>query len=145
MNFPEIAKCEDFWTALDFVPWENETASGFYRRVIIVKDGLLGEVARYMADDYIVLEYKESDIERLKAAVKPESELMTQRWLFVQPKGENSHSQKHFWFGFRGRAHFYRHTFRSEPEKEIADLVYIINKAAEIGGRGSEQNSDPII
>jgi len=140
-----MAKCGDFWAALDFVPWENETASGFYRRVIIVKDGLLGEVARYMVDDYIVLDYKESDIERLKAQAKPESELMTQRWLFVQPEGENSHSEKHFWFGFRGGARFYRHTFKSEPAEAIADLDYIINKAAEIGDRGSEQNSDPII
>lgn len=145
MNFTDNTEALDFLSSLEFVPWENGSASGFYRRVIIVKDGLLGEVARYMADDYIVLDYQESDVERLKAEVKPESDLMTQRWLFVQNEGTNSHSAKHFWFGFCGGAHFYRHTISSEANKDIADLVYILDKAAEIGDHGAKQSNTPII
>lgn len=145
MNFPVSAEAEDFLTSLEFVPWEDETASGFYRRVIIVKDGLLGEVARYMADDYIIFNYRDSDIQRLKQSVKPEADLMTQRWLFVQQQGENSHSEKHFWFGFRGGAHFYRYSAASDAHKDIADLAYIVNKAAEIGDHGTQQHCAPII
>lgn len=145
LNFPQLAKAAAFLQTLDFKPWKNGTASGFYRRVIIVKDGLLGEVARYMADDYVVTEYESSDIERLKSGAKPESELMSQRWMFVQSDGANLCSSKHFWFGFRGGAHFYRYTLKSEAQKEIADLAYIVNKAAEIGDHGSEQKDNPII
>ena len=128
-DFSRLAAAENIWLASDFKPWQNGTAFGLYRRVVIVKDGLLGEVARYLADDYIVLKYDESDISRLMRAAKPESELMTQRWLFLQESGENIFTRRSFWFGFKGGAEFYSYSLQSEARAEFADLAHLVNAA----------------
>ena len=127
VDFSRLAKAETVWSDLDYVPWRNGSASGFYHRVTVVKDGLLGEVARYLADDYIVLKYEQDDIERLKKAAKPEPELMTQRWLFVQNEGKNVFSRYSFWCGLKGGAEFYRYTPGTEVIKEFKDLAYIVD------------------
>ena len=127
VDFSRLAKAENVWSDLDFMPWENGSASGFYHRETVVKDGLLGEVARYLADDYIVLKYEQDDVERLKNAAKREPELMTQRWLFVQDEGSNCFSRHSFWLGFKGGAEFYRYTPDTEAVKEFKDLAYIVN------------------
>ena len=127
VDFSRLAKAETVWSDLDFTPWESGSASGFYHRETVVKDGLLGEVARYLADDYIVLKYEPDDIARLKKAAKPEPELMTQRWLFVQNEGRNVFSRHSFWLGFKGGAEFYRYTPDTEAAKEFKDLAYIVN------------------
>ncbi len=127
VDFSRFAKAENVWSDLDFTPWESGSASGFYHRETVVKDGLLGEVARYLADDYIVLKYEQEDVERLKNAAKPEPELMTQRWLFVQDEGSNVFSRRSFWFGFKGGAEFYNYTPGTAAVKEFKDLVYIVS------------------
>ncbi|MDO4952584.1 MAG: hypothetical protein Q4E34_02005 [Synergistaceae bacterium] len=129
MDFSRLAENEEIWSSLDFVPWEDGSARGFYRRVTIVKDGLLGEVARYLADDYVVLKYESDDVRRLEHEAKPEHELMTQRWLFVQNNGKNSSRRRTFWLGLKGGAEFYTYTLGTEAEKEICDLAYIVNAA----------------
>lgn len=138
VDFSRLAEAEGIWSDLDFIPWENGSASGFYRRVTIVKDGLLGEVARYLADDYVVLKYEPDDVKRLEHAAKPEHELMTQRWLFVQDEGRNISRRRTFWFGLRGGAEFYTYTPGTEAAEEINDLAYIVNAAD--GSKAREEN-----
>ena len=53
-DFSFLAAASDIWEEWRFEPWRSGTAEGLYRRVSMVKSGLLGEVARYYADDYII-------------------------------------------------------------------------------------------
>ena len=65
-DFSFLAAASDIWEEWRFEPWRSGTAEGLYRRVSMVKSGLLGEVARYYADDYIIWKYEESDADRLR-------------------------------------------------------------------------------
>ena len=53
-DFSFLASASEIWEEWRFEPWKSGTAEGLYRRVSMVKSGLLGEVARYYADDYII-------------------------------------------------------------------------------------------
>ena len=46
---------EDFLKDYGFVPWSAGGMQGWYRQTAFVKDCLAGEIARYYADDYIVI------------------------------------------------------------------------------------------
>ena len=52
-DFSFLAEASDIWGEWRFEPWSSGSASGLYRRVSMVKSGLMGEVARYYADDYL--------------------------------------------------------------------------------------------
>lgn len=54
-----------YWDDWRFEPWQSGSASGVYRRVDFIKAGLLGEVGRYKADDYIIWKYEDGDVEHL--------------------------------------------------------------------------------
>ena len=92
-DFSFLAAASDIWEEWRFEPWRSGTAEGLYRRVSMVKSGLLGEVARYYADDYIIWKYEESDADRLRKEAKSESDLLLQRFLRSQS------DVAHKWFG----------------------------------------------
>ena len=60
-DFSFLAEASDIWGEWRFEPWSSGSASGLYRRVSMVKSGLMGEVARYYADDYLVWRYDAED------------------------------------------------------------------------------------
>ena len=49
---------EDFLKGYGFVPWSAGGMQGWYRQTAFVKDCLAGEIARYYADDYIVIRHE---------------------------------------------------------------------------------------
>jgi hypothetical protein len=77
-----LGKIEDYWEEIGFEPWANFGLTGVYRRVTFKKGALLGEVARYYADDYIIWGHggKESVAEIFREW-KGEADVMTHRIL----------------------------------------------------------------
>ncbi|HEO71263.1 MAG TPA: hypothetical protein ENN80_08365, partial [Candidatus Hydrogenedentes bacterium] len=54
VDFSALGGPGAFWETWGFGPWAQGAMVGVARRATIRKDALLGEVARYYADDYIV-------------------------------------------------------------------------------------------
>lgn len=126
-----LGKAVEIWREWRFEPWKNQTAEGLYRRVSLVKSGLLGEVARYYADDYIVWKYLPGDMERIRKTAKGETDLMVQRYVFLQPEGENSMKKSSLMLGLRGFLEIHAYTLGSEAKSDdIKDIAYLSNAAA---------------
>ena len=129
VDISHISGYREMWQEWRFEPWKNGSAEGLYRRVSLIKAGLIGEVARYYVDDYIIWKYEEGDVERIRRDAKPQPELMTQRFVFLQETGDNSFRRSSFWLGFKGFLDIYRYSLGSEPFKDIRDIAYLVNIA----------------
>lgn len=95
----------------------------------MIKSGFLGEVARYYADDYILWKYLPRDPERIFKAAKSETDLLVQRYIFLQKDGTSSAKKKSFLFGFRGFVEIHMYTLGDRPDKEIKDIAFLSNAA----------------
>lgn len=95
----------------------------------MVKSGLIGEVARYFADDYIVWKYREGDPQRILETARPQSDLMVQRYVFLQNEGRTSMKKSSFMLGFRGFIEIYRYTLGDEAYEGIRDIAFLCNTA----------------
>lgn len=136
-DFSFLAAASDIWEKWRFEPWQNGSAEGLYRRVSMVKSGLLGEVARYHADDYIIWKYEESDAERFKKGVKSENDLLLQRFVFLRESGSYYMKKSSLLFGFRGFVELHFFTPGDALPKAIQDTAYLVNAAArKTAGRG---------
>ena len=146
-----LRDAQEYWDEWRFLPWSDGTASGLYRRVDFIKAGLIGEIARYQADDYIVWTYEEEDLDRLFRDAKPEKNLMVQRYVFVRPEGITTFKNKAFTMGVNGFVEIYQDAplsrgvkpatlggrllnwgvslFKRSPSKQIADLCHLIDAA----------------
>ena len=117
------------WDEWRFTPWSSGSAEGLYRRVSLVKSGLLGEVARYYSDDYIIWKYLPEDINRLRLEAVPEEDLMLRRFVFLQTEGEAYYKKSSLMLGLRGFAESHTYTLGTKPRKDIEDLAYLANMA----------------
>ena len=108
-DFSFLASASEIWEEWRFEPWKSGTAEGLYRRVSMVKSGLLGEVARYYADDYIIWKHEANDVERLRREAKSESDLLLQRFVFLRENEAYHMKKSSLMFGFRGfvELHFF--------------------------------------
>ncbi len=103
-----LAARPDFWQHWGFEPWQSGPLKGMFRKQQFVKDGFLGTIAEYGAWDYIIWEAGTSgDRQKLWETVRPVSEIMTQRFLFVLPDPWPGRRIKSFWLGFRGYLEFF--------------------------------------
>jgi len=91
----------------------------------MVKSSFIGEIARYYADDYIIWKYLPGDVERIRRRAKPKSDLMVQRYVFLQNEGNGSFKKASFMFGLRGIIEIYRYTLGEEPPAGIADIAHL--------------------
>ncbi len=124
----------ELWEYWGFEPWNSDGMKGVYRRVTFVKSGLLGEVCRYYADDYIIWSHNgRGDRQRILQTCKPSPELMTQRYLFVEGTDTGEKCViKSFWLGFRGYAEVHTFAPGGKIEKRIKDLAPLVDTALEI-------------
>lgn len=133
MSYLYMAKM--YWDEWRFERWDNGSASGLYRQADFIKAGIIGEVGRYTADDYVIWKYDESDINRLLSEARPKSGLMLSRFVFVRPAGATFSRTKSFMLGFRGYAEAYVYTPNRKPvgflernrQKRVKDLAYLID------------------
>ena len=128
-DFSFLAAASDIWEEWRFEPWRSGTAEGLYRRVSMVKSGLLGEVARYYADDYIIWKYEESDADRLRKEAKSESDLLLQRFLFLRGGGSYRMKKSSLMFGFRGFVELHFFTPGDDIPKAVQDTAFLVNAA----------------
>ena len=128
-DFSFLAAASDIWEEWRFEPWRSGTAEGLYRRVSMVKSGLLGEVARYYADDYIIWKYEESDADRLRKEAKSESDLLLQRFLFLRGGGGYRMKKSSLMFGFRGFVEQHFFTPGDDIPKAVQDTAFLVNAA----------------
>lgn len=131
MALPDLARASDLWEYWGFAPWSADGMAGVYRRVTFVKNALLGEVCRYYADDYILWRHNgESDKERVLRNARPQPDLMTQRYLFVEERSSNRQRRgRSFLFGFRGYAEVFSFTPGVGCDGRIKDLGPLVERA----------------
>lgn len=134
-DFSFLSEASDIWGEWRFEPWEDAGASGLYRRVSMVKSGLLGEVARYYADDYIVWKYGEDDPERLRRAAKSENDLLVQRFVFLQYGGAYRMKKFSLMFGLRGFVELHFLTPGEAVPKAVEDVAFLMGAALRKLGR----------
>lgn len=118
-----------YWNEWRFLPWQDGGAAGLYRRAEFIKAGIIGEVARYSADDYVIWKYEEEDVERIFKKTRPQKGLMMQRFVFVRPEGKTESRTRSFMFGFSGFLEVFRYTPLTPGLKRIKDLTPLIDAA----------------
>ena len=128
-DFSYLSNAKDIWEEWRFEPWENGSAEGLKRRVSLIKSGFIGEIARYYVDDYIVWKHMPGDAQRIFATAVPETDLMTQRYLFLSSKDKYLTKKKSFLLGLRGFIEIHIYKPGNDSPKTIEDLVYLVNKA----------------
>lgn len=128
-DFSFLASASEIWEEWRFEPWKSGTAEGLYRRVSMVKSGLLGEVARYYADDYIIWKHEANDVERLRREAKPESDLLLQRFVFLRENEAYHMKKSSLMFGFRGFVELHFFTPGDDIPKAIQDTAFLVNAA----------------
>lgn len=120
-----LGKIDEYWEELGFKPWASLGLAGVYRRVTFRKGALLGEVARYYADDYIVWTHRgEESAGRIFREWKGEPEVMAHRILLLGEETWQKHRQKTFLWGFRGWVEIYSFRVGDKPHKRFADLAH---------------------
>ena len=129
-DFSFLREASDIWGEWRFEPWSSGSASGLYRRVSRVKSGLMGEVARYYADDYLVWRYDgETDPERLRREAKSESDLLVQRFVFLRGGGEYSMKKSSLLFGLRGFVELHFLPVFGDIPKAVEDVGFLVRAA----------------
>ena len=128
-DFSFLASASEIWEEWRFEPWKSGTAEGLYRRVSMVKSGLLGEVARYYADDYIIWKHEANDVERLRREAKYESDLLLQRFVFLRENEAYHMKKSSLMFGFRGFVELHFFTPGDDIPKAIQDTAFLVNAA----------------
>ncbi len=118
-----------FWERWGFEPWRAQGMEGLRRRLVFRKDSLLGEVARYYADDHIVLKHGGArDREAVVRGWPACADVMVQRFVFVDRERPRA-VRRSYWLGFRGYLEVYGHTPDEPGDKHARDLTALIDKA----------------
>ena len=142
VDFSYLAKASDIWSEWRFEPWKSGTAEGLYRRVSMIKSSLMGEVARYYADDYLVWKYDGTDdAKRLQREAKPESDLLVQRYVFLCEDGEYRMKKSSLLFGLRGFVELHFLPVYGEIPKAVEDAGFLVQAAMRTLGAFQKQHS----
>ncbi len=134
IDISDLELASDLWEYWGFSSWNAHGMKGVYRRVTFVKNALLGEVCRYYADDYVIWSHNgRADRDRILETCRPQSDLMTQRYLFVDANesGEKGRIRSFLW-GLRGYAEVHSFTPGGRYDKRIKDLAPLVDKALEL-------------
>ena len=134
VDISDLEKVSDLWEYWGFSSWNRDGLRGVYRRVTFVKSALLGEVCRYYADDYILWNHGgREDRKRILKICRPQPDLMTQRYLFVDAQeSQEKGVVKSFSLGFRGFVEVHSFTPGGRFDKRVKDLAPLVEKALEL-------------
>jgi len=133
MNDLSILAGADAWRHWGFEPWTHDDMAGVRRRVTFTKRGLLGEVARYYGDDYIVWTHGgETDCRRVYETWRPLPDVMLHRFVFVVEQATRPVRKRSYLFGLRGYLEVYQYAFDTESPRRIRDLTPLVNQARKL-------------
>lgn len=132
VDYACLGQVGDYWDEIGFNLWEGNGLRGVYRRVTFRKGAMLGEVARYYADDYIIWSHRgEEDVKAIFRDWKGEEDVMTHRILLLGEETWEKHRQKTFFWGYRGWVEVYAFRIGDEPHKRFRDLAHWAAKGLE--------------
>lgn len=135
-----LKRVDLFWNELGFEPWSWNGLEGVHRHMIFRKGGLMGQVAQYFAEDYIVWTHKgEADQLRLLQEWAPEKEVMSHRFLLVEEVMTHPYRSRGFMFGIRGWVEVQRLRPGDRAHRKFKDLAYILEKALDFGHKFKTQ------
>ncbi|MDT8901191.1 hypothetical protein [Anaeroselena agilis] len=112
------------------------------RRVTFRKGSLLGEVARYYADDYIVWPLPAPGGDKtILEKWRPADEVMSHRVLLLDGRASGKPHKKYFLLGFRGWVEVLSYRLGDPDVDGFHDLIFLVNKAREyvLKAEGGEQ------
>jgi len=139
-----LEKIGDYWEEIGFAKWKGLGLSGVYRRVTVRKGSLLGEVARYYADDYIIWEHMgDESVRRIFREWKGEPEVMVHRILLLDDETWKKNRQKSFRWGFRGWVDVFAFSVGDEPLKRFADLAHWASMGMAYSSKRKDVASQP--
>jgi hypothetical protein len=125
-----------FWQEVGFEPWSWNGYEGMRRRVTFRKGSLLGEVARYYADDYIVWHRQTPGGEKtILENWRPADEVMSHRFLLLDSRATGKPHKKYYLLGFRGWLEVLAYRLGDPEVDSFRDLIFLVNKAWEYAER----------
>ncbi|MCD8174429.1 MAG: hypothetical protein LUD41_00530 [Phascolarctobacterium sp.] len=108
-----------------FEPWQYGDMQGWHRHIDFIKDCIVGEIARYSADDFIVTKHSGIDSANfLKKNWHPKENVMKHRFLFLDSDFSELDT-KSYWLGLKGWLEIL-HYREGDKEKRFADLIYFV-------------------
>ena len=126
----------DFWNECSFEPWQWRQFEGVHRRITFRKGSLLGEVASYFVDDYIVWQYdghtQLSAVEALLAHWRPVEDVMSHRFLVLGDHSGSRPVRRHFWLGIRGWMEILPYCFGGTAHDKFKDLAYLADYGKQV-------------
>jgi hypothetical protein len=128
-DMSQLAEIMPFWEELGFEPWSWNDLAGVKRRITFRKGSLLGEVASYYADDYIVWEHQlPEDAKVILENWQPATDVMAHRFLLLSAQSAAKPMTKAFWFGFKGWVDVLPYCLGDSEVKKFNDLIFLVNK-----------------
>ena len=132
-----LKEMKEFWEYAGFSFWQNNGMAGVYRRVTFVKDGMLGKVAEFYSDDYILWTHRESvDEEMIMKHWKAEADVMKHRFLLLSAESGRTPRSKSIWLGFGGFVEVMRYRIGAPVPAKFKDLVFLVDKGLEYAEKG---------
>ena len=135
-----LGRAGAWWGRWGFEPWEWEGIAGVRRRVTFSKGALVGEIARYYADDYIVWTHAgEVDRQRVFTLWRPATDVMLHRFVFVVEDRPRPPRKRSFCLGLRGYLEIHQYRLNGERPRRLRDLAPLIDRSWRIvRGDGEE-------
>ncbi len=129
-EFGELARADAYWESRGFVPWRRGGMAGVHRRMTVRKASMLGEVARYYTDDYIVWQHNgKPDQEAVFRMWRALPEVMMQRVVFLMRDAAAGGRSRAFLLGFRGYLEMYEYGADGRAHRGMIDLAGLIDEA----------------
>ncbi|HUW60613.1 MAG TPA: hypothetical protein VMZ06_06370 [Candidatus Bathyarchaeia archaeon] len=130
-EFEVLDRAHPFWESRGFSAWSAGSLGGVYRRMTIRKSSILGEIASYYTDDYILWRHNgEADRDRVLRTWRPAPDLMVQRVVFLENTSiVPRRKTRSFLLGLRGFIEVYCYSAGGRPQRGIEDLATLIDQA----------------
>ena len=136
-DFLTLKDMKPYWEYVGFSYWQAHGMEGVYRRSTFVKDGLLGKVAEFHSDDYIIWTHRGMpDEEMILKEWKAETDVMKHRFLLLSAESGRSPRTKSLWFGFGGYVEVMRYRIGVPVPAKFKDLVFLVDKGLEYAAKG---------
>ena len=128
---------QPYWEYVGFSFWRAHGMEGVYRRATFVKDGLLGKVAEFHSDDYIIWTHRgEVDEAKILKEWKAETDVMKHRFLLLSAESGKSPRSKSLWLGLGGFVEVMRYRVGDPAPAKFKDLVFLVDKGLEYAAKG---------
>jgi len=139
-EFEVLDGARPFWDSRGFSAWSAGSLGGVYRRMTIRKSSILGEIASYYTDDYILWRHNGApDRDLVLRTWRPAPDLMVQRVVFLENTSiVPRRKTRSFLLGLRGYLEVYCYVPGSGAGgRGMSDLSALIDEAYKFSGSGS--------